>query len=75
VINSEKWFNNSQFLDELEVGNKAAASYPSKKAGQGPEELKYSLSFFSFLLLPLLWTLTRTEEIRKNNQDEDIGRK
>jgi hypothetical protein len=48
VINSEKWFNNSQFLNELEVGNKAATSYPSKKAGQGPEKLRLFLSLSPF---------------------------
>jgi hypothetical protein len=41
-----------------------------KKPGQGPEELRSNfLSLFSFLLLQLLWTLTRTKEIRKDDEE------
>jgi hypothetical protein len=56
-------------LDELEVGNKSATSYPSKNAGQGPEKLK--TIFVPFLLSPLqlIWTLTRTEETRQDNEE------
>jgi len=57
----------------LDVGNKAATSYPSKKTGQDPEKLRSIFVPISFLLLQLLWTLTRTEEMRKNNQDDDNG--
>jgi hypothetical protein len=59
--NSEKSLNNSPFLNSLEVENKSATPYSSKRTREDPEKLKtiFPLSPFS---LQLIWTLTRTKE-------------
>jgi hypothetical protein len=61
--NSEKSLNNSRFLNILEVENKSATLYSSKRARGGSRKAE---NYFSLPLSPfsfqLIWTLTRPKE-------------
>ena len=74
-FNSEKQFNNSQFLNGLEVENKSATPYSSKRTREGPEKLKITFSFpLSFLPsadLGLSENLGRIDKATDNGDDNN----
>jgi len=47
--NSEKSLNNPQFLNSLEVENKSATPYSSKRTREDPEKLKITFPIPSLL--------------------------
>jgi hypothetical protein len=70
--NSEKSLNNSPLLKSLEVENKSATPYSSKRLvkAQTNRRLKLPLPSFSFSFR-LLWALTRTKKNRQRRRKDN----